>query len=300
MGVESRLMETRLVIGFLRLLALLPLAWMHRFGWLIGRLFILIPNRERRITDINLSLCLGERSDRQRVDLRNRSLEQAGRTLTEMAAVWYWPIGRVMALIRSVSGEEYLQRDPGQGLIVLAPHLGCWEIAGLYLARRGSVTSLYRPPRQADWEPIIKHARQRSGAELVPTDARGVKRLYQALQSGGTTGILPDQQPDSSKGVVFAPFFGVPALTMLLVNRLMRKTGAKVVFCYAQRLPAGRGFRIHFLPAPPGMDDADPRLAAGALNQGVESCIRRCPEQYQWSYKRFKDQPEGAASPYDR
>lgn len=292
-------MEARIISGILRLFALLPLAWLHRLGRLIGKLFILIPNRERRIAEINLALCFPELSETDRMQLRNRSLEEAGRTLTEMAAVWYWPIERVMGLIQKVSGKECLSRKPEQGLIVLSPHLGCWEIAGLYVASQEAITSLYRPPRKQVLEPIIKRARERSGAELVPTDGAGVKRLYRALQSGGATGILPDQQPNSSKGAVFAPFFGVPALTMLLVNRLVAKTGARVVFCFAQRLPAGRGYHIHFLPAPAGIDSPDPRIAAGALNQGVESCVRQLPEQYQWSYKRFKAQPEGHSSPYD-
>ncbi len=217
-----------------------------------------------------------------------------------MSAVWFWPVERVLGLIESTTGDEYLLRDRDQGLIVLAPHLGCWEIIGLHLTSTGHLVTLYRPPKQKVLEPIIKAARERSGAELVPTDGRGVKRLYKVLQSGGVTGILPDQQPDSSKGSVFAPFFGTPALTMLLVNRLVQKTGAKVVFCYAERLPDGQGFRIHFLPAPEGIDAADPVAAGSALNRGVESCIRRCPDQYQWSYKRYKDQPDGYPVPYDK
>ncbi len=291
-------MGTSIVIRIFRLLSFLPLKWLHRFGWLIGRLFILIPNRERRVTEINLRLCFPELSESERLSLRNRSLEQAGRTLAEMAAVWFWPVERVLGQVVSVTGDEHLSRPANQGLIVLAPHLGCWEIAGLYLAKCGRLVSLYRPPKQQVLEPIIKAARERSGAELVPTDGRGVKQLFRALQSGGITGILPDQQPDSNKGSVFAPFFGVPALTMLLVNRLVQKTGAKVVFCYAERLAAGQGFRVHFLPAAEDIDAPDPVDAGRALNLGVESCIRCCPEQYQWSYKRFKDQPEGRPSPY--
>ncbi|MDJ0807579.1 MAG: lysophospholipid acyltransferase family protein [Gammaproteobacteria bacterium] len=290
----------RFLIPLFRFLSILPLRWQHRLGWLIGRLYILIPNRERDVTEINLQLCFPASSSAERMSLRNRSLEQAGRTLMEMAAIWFWPIERVLSLIVSVSGEEHLQRKPQQGLIVLAPHLGCWEIAGLYLAKQGGVVSLYRPPRQSALETIVKAARERSGAQLVPTNARGVKRLYRVLQTGGITGILPDQQPDSNKGSVFAPFFGVPALTMLLINRLVQKTGSKVVFCYALRLPGGQGFAVHYLPAPDGIDAADPRVAGGALNQGVETCIAACPEQYQWSYKRFKDQPEGVRSPYRR
>lgn len=293
-------MGIRIIISVFRLLAHLPLQWMHRIGWLIGRMFILIPNRERMVSEINLKLCFPELSAAERLSLRNRSLEQTGRTLTEIAAVWFWPVERVLDQIKSVTGAEHLLRAPEQGLIVLAPHLGCWEIAGLYLAIRGQVVSLYRPPKQRALEPLIKAARERSGAELVPTDGRGVKRLYKVLQSGGITGILPDQQPDSNKGSVFAPFLGVPALTMLLINRLARKTGAKVVFCYAERLPGGQGYIVHYLPAPEGIDAIDPVAAGAALNLGVETCIHLCPDQYQWSYKRFKDQPDGQRSPYDR
>jgi KDO2-lipid IV(A) lauroyltransferase len=291
-------MKLSIVSAFFRLLSWLPLAWMHRIGWLLGRLFIIIPNRELRNTETNLELCFPELSATQRKRLRDRSLEQSGRTLAEIGAIWFWPPQRVMGLIRSVTGEEHLQRPPEQGLIVLSPHLGCWEIAGLYLTRLGETTSLYRPPKKTEFAPLIKQARERSGARLVPTNASGVKQLYRALQSGGITGVLPDQQPDSDKAAVFAPFFGVPALTMLLVNRLIHRTGAKVVFCYAERLTAGRGFHIHFLPASDALGDSDPQRAAAALNQGIETCVRLLPEQYQWSYKRFKDQPEGTANPY--
>jgi KDO2-lipid IV(A) lauroyltransferase len=92
----------------------------------------------------------------------------------------------------------------------------------------------------------------------------------------------------------------MPALTMLLANRLARKTGAKVVFAYAERLSGGRGYHIHYLPADEQIKDDDPLVAATALNHGVESIIRLLPSQYQWSYKRFQIQPEGIVSPYRR
>lgn len=286
-------------MAVLRLIALLPLRAIHYLGYLIGRLFVIIPNREREVAGINIRLCMPDLTEVEAITLRDRSLEQAGRTILEMAAIWLWPVERVLGLVHSVAGLEHLQREPGRGLIVLAPHLGCWEIAGLFLARLGPTTALYRPPKKQVFETLIKQARERSGSELVATDANGIKQLYRRLQQGAITGILPDQEPDHRKGAVFAPFFGVPALTMLLVNRLAQKTGAKVVYCFAERLPRGRGYKIHYLPASEGIDDADPQTAAAALNEGVEQCVRHLPDQYQWSYKRFKSQPAGPA-PYDR
>jgi KDO2-lipid IV(A) lauroyltransferase len=274
------------------------LGWLHAIGHLIGILFTLIPNRELKITEINLHLCFPEKQDDEIRTLRNQVMRQIGCTLMEMSVVWFRHLDQVMDLIVEIKGEECFHRDEEQGLIILAPHIGCWELVGLDLQRRGKVTNLYRPPRMAVFDDVVKQARERGGAELVPTDNRGVKHLLHTLKMGGITGILPDQQPKSEKGAVFAPFFHTPALTMLLVNRLVRKTGAKVVLACAQRLEHGHGYCMHYLPAPEAVAHEDAYQAATALNQGVEQLIRMFPSQYQWSYKRFSKQPEGQISPY--
>ncbi len=293
-------MLLRLFIPLWRHMGRLPLPWLHAIGRFIGFLYWYLPNRERETIRINLALCLPEWSEARREALCRETLRQMGYSLMELSAIWFRPADEVSRLVRQVSGEEHLKRTPGQGVILLAPHLGCWEIIGVVLPQRETVTSLYRPPRKTELEALIKQARERSGSTLVPTDAQGVRRLYQGLQQGGATCILPDQQPQSSRAAVFAPFFGQPALTMLLINRLMKKTGAKVIITYAERLPRGEGYHIHYLPAPEGLDDDDPERAAECLNRGLEQTIRACPEQYQWSYKRFRAQPDGRPSPYRR
>jgi KDO2-lipid IV(A) lauroyltransferase len=276
----------------------LPLSWLHAIGAMLGSLYGVLPNRERRTCRINLALCFPEMDEADRKRLCRRNMQHMGRSLMELSTVWFRPYDRVAGLVQHISGEEHLKRPPDQGLILLLPHLGCWEIIGLILPQREQVTSLYRPPRNSELGPMMKQARERSGATLVPTDNQGVKRIYQTLQQGGTTCILPDQQPNSQRGAAFAPFFGQPALTMLLINRLVRKTGAKVVIGYAERLPSGEGFHIHYRPGPEGLDDKDPKRAAEALNRGLEAAIRECPEQYQWSYKRFRARPDETPSPY--
>ncbi len=85
---------------------------------------------------------------------------------------------------------------------------------------------------------------------------------------------------------------------MLLVAGLVRRTGARVVCVVAERLDDGSGFHLHCLPAPAGIGDQDDLTAAAALNQAVEQCIDRAPEQYHWTYRRFRRRPDGAPSPY--
>jgi Kdo2-lipid IVA lauroyltransferase/acyltransferase len=131
----------------------------------------------------------------------------------------------------------------------------------------------------------------------LPTGAQGIKGLLKALASGECVGILPDQVPNRGNGV-HAPFFGIDAYTMMLITRLAGKRRIPVILIYAQRLRGGQGFHVHYAAAPREIYDPDPVAAAAALNRGVESLVRECPEQYAWSYKRFKNRPPGAQSIY--
>ena len=284
---------------FLRFCALLPLRGAHALGAGLGRLLAVLPNRSRTVTARNLALCFPELPPQERRRLAARSLQEMGKTATETGTLWCRDAGRVLALVRAVSGKEAVDQalSAGKGGIILTPHLGNWEMVGLYCSAHYPLTSLYRPPRMQGLEEFMRAARERAGARLVPTNAAGVRYLYRALAGGEFIGMLPDQEPGQGNGA-FAPFFGIPAYTMSLLARLAQRTGAPVFFAYAERLARGAGFHLHFAPAPQGFGQGDVEEITAAMNAGVESCIRRIPEQYQWSYKRFRTRPEGAPRLY--
>ena len=280
----------------------LPLSVVQALGALAGRAAFRLPTAERRYAWTNIRLCFRDTDAAQRRELVRRALLESGKTLAEMPRVWTRPPAQTLELVREERGRAYLEQalDLGRGLIVAGPHLGNWEIAGLCVQALGPTTILYRPPRQAGFEGPMRRGRSAGGAQVVPIDATGIRALYRALARGEIVGILPDQQPRSAAGGVFAPFFGVPAFTMTLLGRLARKSGAPVVYGFTERLPRARGYRLHWLPAPQGIDDPDPLVAAVALNRGVEACVRCCPEQYQWGYRRFRLRPHGGPNPYNR
>jgi len=297
-------MRNKLILMLVRLLGRLPLGVAQGLGALLGLGMFLWPNRQREYARINIERCLPEWTPAQRRRLLRRTLVENARTLLEMPAIWRRDPAEVLARIDDNGGRELLRRtlQQGKGALLAAPHLGNWETGIHYLASVTPTIALYRPPRLEVLDEVIKGGRSRGGGNLVPTTAGGIKALYEALQEGQVVVILPDQQPKAQgKGAgVFAPFFGQPALTMVLLNRLARKTGAPLLYIYMERLPRARGWRVNLLPAPPGLDAADPEQAAAALNLGVEQCVRRCPEQYQWTYKRFEAQPDEGVSPYRR
>jgi len=281
--------------GLIRGAARLPLPVLHRLGDGLGWLLRRWPNRQRRNALLNIALSLPELAPEEQRRLRDAALRALCQTYLEIGYLWLRPAEEVLGLVREVRGAEHLRRPSGQGLIVLSPHIGAWELAGLYLANQGPSAIFYKPQRYLD--DLIRTARARGGAELAPISARGIRTLVQALERGAAVGILPDQEPRENKGSVFAPLFGIEALSMLLVRRLARRTGAPVIFLFAERLPEG-DFRIHCQPAPAGIDSEDEREAAAALNRGIEQCVRTCPEQYLWPYKRYRRRPAGASRIY--
>lgn len=287
-------MKAAIVTLLLRFLAALPLRGAQGVGALLGRLLGRIPGDMGRITRINLERCLPELPARERERLARASLVETGRTFAELGAMWLWPSERLLSRVREVRGWEQVEaaQAAGRGVIFLSPHLGAWELGSLHIAARRPLTALYRPLRMPGLDALVRGARQRNGATLMPTDGSGVRALYRALDQGETVGILPDQDPGRGAGL-FAPFFGHGAKTMVLVSRLASRSGALVLFCVPERLPRGRGFRLHFTPAPAEISSPDLQRSVAALNAGVEAWVRRLPAQYLWSYKRFKSRPEG-------
>ena len=348
----------------LRLTGRLPLRALHALGAGLGLLLWWLPTKLAHHTRVNLDLVLPQYGKEQRRRLGRHTLQETGKSITEIARIWGRGPERALPLVREVEGQELFDaaRHAGRGLIVAAPHLGCWELLNFWLCQhtlpadaaeatgesgmdpatgasctrdtrpslatgrssasctrdtrpslaigrssasctrdtRPSLAIVYRPPRRAAIEPLLVAARGALRPEQVRAEGAGIRTLYRRLQSGGVVGILPDQLPKQGEGE-FAPFFGVPALSMVLVSRLAQRSGCAVLFAFAERLPRGAGYRIHFRPAPDGIADSELPRAVAALNQGVEDCVRQAFTQYQWHYKRYQYHPDPAApNPYWR
>lgn len=287
-----------MVTALLRLLSWIPLKILYKIANGIGYLVYMLPTATRRITLINLRLVFPTMTESETRKLAIQSIQQTLKGFLELGHIWHDSLDRVYDMIKEVHGLDLVNhaRNSGQGIIFAAPHLGNWEMLGIYICQMGPMTTLYKPPRIKGLEQLIVASRSRPGAELVPTDRHGVIRLSKTLQQGGMTGILPDQQPHTEGGV-FAPFFGIQAFTMTLLPKLAVKTKAAVIFSYAQRRSDGAGFDIVFMPADPDICHADPVIAATAMNKSVELCVRAVPTQYQWEYKRFRKRPDDDPSP---
>ncbi len=283
----------------IRIIGFLPLPLARALGRVAGQYAWWTGSRGTAITRVNLKACFPDMPEAERRRLARRSMRHWGMTLFEVPVVWHRS-ARSLRLIRNVEGREFLDQGlrQGRGVIIVCPHLGNWELMGLWAVEQAPVTALYQPPRRYDLDDLLQDVRGRTGVTLVPTSGRGVANLVKALKRGEIAGVLPDMEPAEISSGVFAPFFGVPALTMTLIHSLCRRTGARVVVGFARRVRGG--FSLEFIQPDAEIEAPDEETAVAALNRAVERLVIRAPEQYQWEYKRFKRRPEGMTPLYKR
>ena len=261
----------------------------HAVGALAGRLAYLASPTYRRHLRQNMAQAGIPPG------LRGSAAAEAGKQALELSRIWLRTLEETNAQVVEVTGWEYVEaaRAGGKGIVFLTPHLGCFEITAQYYSAFGDITVLYRPPRQAALQAMIEGGRKRERLHLAPADLSGVRSLIKALKRGEAVGMLPDQAPKVGEGV-WLDFFGRPAYTMTLAARLT-ETGATTLMAWGERLPGGRGYRLHFHP--PGTRlEGDTIARAAHINREIEALVRQCPAQYLWGYNRYK-QPAGAEPP---
>ncbi len=216
------------------------------------------------------------------------AIGHAGAMSAELPRLWFGPPVPVHWQDDRAVVQAY---ESGQGVLFLTPHLGCFEITAQALANRfaqahGALTVLYRPARQPGLAEVMETARNRPGLEAVPTTLAGVRQMIKALRAGRAVGLLPDQVPPEGMGQ-WTPFFGKPAYTMTLAARLAAQTGARIVLVWGERLPWGRGYRLHSQALGHALSP-DLDVAVVQINQAMERLVRERPGQYLWGYARYK------------
>lgn len=278
-------------------MSLFSLKMARKFGKMLGFCAYLANSRLYKTSLTNLQLCFPDLSQQQRTELARMSLMHTGMMLAESGSVWLWSVEKIMHEIKEVVGLELIQnaQDQGNGLILIGPHHGNWELMGLYLSTLGKCSQLYQAPKHKDLDALLYMARSRGSAKMYPANTKGVIAMLGALKRGEMVGILPDQVPGPKAGE-FAPFFGNDAYTMTLISRLIQKTGAKALLTYAKRLD--QGFKIVIKEPDEKIYAQHMPTSLAGLNKTVELAVKDGPEQYQWEYKRFRYQPEGEQEPY--
>ncbi|MEG0197168.1 MAG: lysophospholipid acyltransferase family protein [Acinetobacter sp.] len=271
-----------------KIVALLPLSLLQLIASWIAILLNSYNSSMKRITRINLQLAYPDLSTQQQKIFIKNSLKSQCMTYVESIKCWGMPPEYNLALLKNIYGEQYFTEALAnkKGVIVVIAHFGCWELLNAWLNLYSAPMIMYKPNKNKGIDRFMLEARQRLNATLVPTDENGVRSIFKHLKQGGLTVILPDHLPKESGGI-YSNFFGQKTLSTTLVSKLASKTQCNVIGLSCIRDEVS-GFNVHCSRLSDDILSKDLQTSVDSLNQNLEAMINIAPEQYLWSYKRFR------------
>lgn len=275
----------------------IPMRVSWLLGIILGGLFALVYRTNT--IPVNIALCFPQLTPTERRRLRRKYFRRLGQSFINLGLAWTGSAAQLKRHVHLV-GAEHISRAlaEGKGVILLAPHVTGLELGFKRLSLEWQSICMYRKPRNQLLHRLCRYLRTGHGGMCLER-YESLKPLVGLIKEGTLFYYLPDQDPDhSGKDYVFAPFFEHPAATYTAMSRLARMGNAVVVPLFTYQRPYGGGYEVRVMPRlenyPSGHDVVDATTINQAIAEGVESM----PDQYFWSYRRFKTQPDGAPSPY--
>lgn len=279
-----------MIYFLLKFLALLPLSVLHAIAAWIGWMLYYFPSSIRRITEINIQLAYPELSHLEQQILIKNSIKCQCFSFLECIKFWGMSTNYNLARIHRVHHNHLLKNaiSDDKGVIVVVPHLGNWELLNDWLCTQSQPMIMYKPNKNKAINRYILEARQKTNAILVPADETGVRAVFKHLKQGGLTVILPDHMPKPSGGI-YADFFQQNVMSGTIVPKLAQKTQSHVIGLTCLRNNNLHHFDIRCDVVSNEIMSQDLEKSVICLNRHMEHTIALAPEQYIWSYKRFRN-----------
>jgi KDO2-lipid IV(A) lauroyltransferase len=284
------------------LVLMIVMSWLpSRVLWVLGSalgwLYYWFPSPVRRIADRNIELCFPDMAPQEHRRLVKYHFRLSGYSILSLGVTWFAPRWRVERFI-TIRDRHYIDNayESGKNVILLAPHFIGLDMGGVRLSAEQNYVTMYRKAR----DPLLEYCfqrRTRFGAILVERLA-SLKSLIRHIREGRTFYYLPDQDM-GERASVFIPFFGIPTATVTALSRIAETTNAVVIPCITRILPGGKGYEVRLYPPLDAFPTQDAVDDARRMNEEIEKWVREMPEQYMWSYRRFKTRPNNEPSLYE-
>ena len=267
-------------------------------GARVGRLGYWPFGIRRGVVERQLSAAFPEWMPERVSETARASYEHLGRTTIEAAVISRFEPRQVVELFDEPENWHLLERAAnradGRGIIIVAGHLGNWELGGAYLAARGlDFEAVARQMENPLFDGYLSRTRRRSGMKVI-YDGDAVRRVPRALRNNALVAFLMDQGA-AGLASTWVPFFGRLAKTPRGPAVFALRLQAPVFFLAPLRRADG-GFTLGIEEVPvreTGDRAADVDRIVADYTAVLERWVRRTPEQYFWHHRRWKHQQPG-------
>ena len=271
----------------------------NRAAGMVAWLFCHIVPKRRKVALTNLKLCFPQWDDEKREQVAKRCFFRLARAALDHSVLWKGSAEQVRNFVSFDEGviERIVNMD-NRPLIVIAPHFAGLDASGIGLNLYVRGVSLYQRQSNPVWDKAAFDGRKRFSDPILIAKGthHDLRPIIRAMRQGLPFYYLPDMD-HGRRNSIFVPFFGVDAATLPMASRLAKLTNAKVIMLMAEM--TDDGYQVHATDLWENFPTDDYEADTLRVTQELEKWIRKYPDQYMWTHRRFKTRPEGAPSLYE-
>jgi KDO2-lipid IV(A) lauroyltransferase len=186
---------------------------------------------------------------------------------------------------------EYFEKlyAEGKSAILATGHYGNWELYALMGAKLKHIPlGVYKPLSNKRFERFINAARERFGG--VPVSMKKTLKVFnQFIQEKKPVllGLISDQTPAVGDIHYWTKFLNQDTPVFLGVEKISKRYNLPVIFCSMTKLKRGK-YQVNFEVLSENPKDTKPYEITEMHVKALENLIRKQPEFWLWSHRRWK------------
>jgi len=273
---------------------------LHFFSWLLASIGYATCSEDRQVALANLDLAFGDAmSPEEKRRIARASFDTLARNLCDLVWAGGAKPEALLNLVDFSDAHRFITQElqvADKGIVFILPHLGSWELGGLACGLIGiPLTTIAEPGTNPHIDDMITIARRSTGHKIVPP-RNSMLTMVRAAMRRQPVALFIDVNARRGRGGIWLDFFGVPVYQSVAAAELAIRSNGKIVCSLPSNEPGGR-VRVQFLAL---IDAADTiatdhegrvRELSEKTLRVYEAYIREHPDQWLWTYKRWKRRP---------
>jgi Kdo2-lipid IVA lauroyltransferase/acyltransferase len=280
-------------IFFLYLLSLLPFWFLYLIADVLFFVVYHVTGYRKKVVRDNLRNSFPEKTDAERLVIEKKYFRYLADLIVETVKMITVSKSTIRKRITATNPEvldSYLAQ--GRSIITALGHYGNWEIAnlGMSIHTGKKLIVVYKPLTNITFDQFFIRMRSRFGALLIAMK-NIVRVVVQHKNEITITALVADQTPVQHEATYFTTFLNQPTAFFLGIEKLAKLTNPVVLFCDVQCVKRGN-YSCTFIPLTDNPKETAPYEITQAYVKYLEIMIRRAPEYWLWSHRRWKFKPE--------
>jgi KDO2-lipid IV(A) lauroyltransferase len=286
---------SRIVFSFLYLLSLMPFWFLYVLSDCIYVFLFYVLSYRRKVVQDNLRNSFPNKADVELKQIEKDYYRYLGDLIVESVksiSISAKEVERRMVNLNPEVVANYFAE--GKSIIAAVGHYCNWELAAhrFSLVPEYKKIIVYKPLSNKIADAYYQKIRSRFGAMLVPM--KGTLRKLAELKNELTfTVLVSDQTPVRHETHYFTQFLNQPTAVFLGVEKMAVMFNTVVIFADVRRVKRGF-YEYSYVPLFDNAKQTAPFEITDTHVHCLETMIRREPQYWLWSHRRWKFKPEGS------